>query len=231
MTTFFLDGQALLLAPELERDLRGLGHEPLCDPRTLAEAEVLILGEEAGLEDRVRALREDGCRAVILTLRRRRDSVRSALLIGSGADDDVLVPVPARELLARARAISRVSGRDATDRVLCFGVSVFPDGRAPEVSGSPLPLSVQEGRILSHLALNQGRFVPRAALISALSASQDHPPSDRVVDVHVCNVRRKLQAAMGETAPRILTGRGQGYRLGPPAPEGGGRARRRGGAG
>jgi DNA-binding response OmpR family regulator len=218
MSTFHLDGQALLLAPDLERELVALGHEGLSGPDNRKTAEVLILGEAEGLEREIRALRGEGVNGILLTLRRKRDSARSALLIGSGADDDVLLPVTAAEIQARVRALMRVSGRDGSNRQVWCGITVFPDGRAPEAAGRPLPLSVQEGRVLSHLVLNQGRFVPRSALLGAISASADQPPSDRVVDVHICNLRRKLRAAMGAAAPRVLTGRGRGYQVAPPGP-------------
>ena len=212
------------LPADLAARLRAAGH------RSRAGAEgpdlpvplgtTLLLGEGPGLEARVSQARDAGGEAVLITLRTLRDSARSARLIRLGADDDLVLPVPVAELIARVEAVRRVHGRgvDAPGgAVRVFGVTVFPDGRAPEVDGSPLPLSTQEGRVLTHLLRCGGRPVPRETLHAALFALTDKTPSGRVVDVHVCNLRRKLRAALGARAPRISTARGLGYIASAPA--------------
>lgn len=216
MTYLYLDDQVRIIAPELQTDLGSAGFEVRNDPSDQPGASVLIFGDLPGLEDRVRDLRDQGVNGVLLVLRRRRDSARSALLLRAGADDDLLVPVPTSEVLARARALHRVGGRDGTSRMLLFGICVYTDGRGPERDGLPLPLTAQEGRVLSHLLIHQGRFVTRSALRAAFSPTPDRAPSDRVIDVHICNIRRKLDALMGGSAPRIITGRGRGYQILPP---------------
>jgi two-component system, cell cycle response regulator CtrA len=216
MTYFYLDDQVKIIAPELGSDLSLSGFEIRDTPADQPGASVLMFGDVSGLEDRIRDLRDQGVTGVLLTLRGRRDSARSALLLRAGADDDLLIPVSTPEVLARIRSVERVSGRDGTSRMVLFGICVYADGRGPEMDGHPLPLTAQEGRVLSHLLIHQGRFVTRAGLRSALSQTADRAPSDRVIDVHICNIRRKLDALMGGSAPRIMTGRGRGYQILPP---------------
>jgi two-component system, OmpR family, flagellar system response regulator FtcR len=213
-----------VLPEGLEEGLRAAGHRARTGESgpdlPAAPGTVLLLGEGAELEERVTRARCAGGEAVLITLRTARDSARSARLIRLGADDDLVLPVPVAELVARVEAVRRVHGRGVettggASRV--FGVTVFADGRPPEIDGSPLPLSAQEGRVLTHLLRSSGRPVPREALHAALFSLTDKAPSGRVVDVHVCNLRRKLRAALGTNAPRITTARGLGYVAGPPA--------------
>jgi len=219
---FLLQDPDRSIPHELVRGLRAAGHRPrayAAGESGLSPEDTLLIGEGDDLEGRVCRARGAAGEAVVITIRTARDSARTARLIGLGADDDLVLPVPAAELIARAEAIRRAHGRGAnlTEGAACvFGVTVYADGRPPELDGTPLPLSAQEGRVLSHLLRSGGRPVPREALHRALYALSDLNPSERVIDVHVCNLRRKLRDALGARAPRIGTARGLGYVAGPP---------------
>jgi two-component system response regulator BaeR len=123
-----------------------------------------------------------------------------------GADDYVCKPFSARELVARVKAILR-RGRIpiATSLVLDEAHhSASLDGRA-------LDLTPVEFRLLAALASAPGRVFPRERLLERLYA--DHRVvTDRTVDTHVKNLRRKLEEARpGEDLVRSIYG--VGYKL------------------
>jgi two-component system response regulator BaeR len=86
-----------------------------------------------------------------------------------------------------------------------------------------LPLTPIEWRLLRALLQQPGRVFARAQLLDAIHADF-RDVSDRAVDSHVKNLRRKLQVAMAEP-DCIVSVYGVGYRLGlPPAAVGGPRS-------
>jgi DNA-binding response OmpR family regulator len=141
------------------------------------------------------------------------DAVRG---LGLGADDYVTKPFSPRELMARVEAVLRRSSGEAaaTARELRFdGGELVLDLDAAEVrrSGSVLDLTLREFRILSVLAGSPGKVFSREELIT-LALGDGFRGGDRTVDVHVKNLRRKV-----ETDPRrprwVLTVHGMGYRF------------------
>jgi len=122
-----------------------------------------------------------------------------------GADDYVCKPFSARELVARVRAILRRPRREiAADLVFHEDHSVKFDGRL-------LQLTPVEFRLLRALASAPGRVFPREKLLAQLY--EDHRVvTDRTVDVHVKNLRRKLEEVRpGQELVRSIYG--AGYKL------------------
>lgn len=216
---FLLSDPERVIPADLERRIRAAGHQVRRDPETGAldggANTVLLLAETPDLITRLNRARDLSGEVLIMTVRTGRDSRATAEVLNRGADDDLVLPVPPRELIARAEAARRTHARDRRDAQVSLGVTVFEDDRVPEVSGRPLPLSALEGRLLSRLLRHAGRTVTREALYQALYAYAEQAPSERVVDVHVCHLRRKLREALGDAAPRIRTVRGVGYVAGP----------------
>lgn len=216
---FLISDPTGLIPTTLDRDLRAEGHpvrRGVATPPRKGTETVLLLADAPDLSDRVSRARGSGGELLIMTVRSERDGLRAAELLNRGADDDLTWPVPTRELLARVEAARRLHGRDRRDATVSLGVTVFDDDRVPEVNGRPLPLSVPEGRALSRLLRSPGRTVTREALYQALYAYAENAPSDRVIDVHLSHLRRKLRDALGEGAPRIRSVRGVGYQATPP---------------
>jgi len=191
-----------------DHDVRRTGEEPVCAGGTDT---ALLMGDTPDLAERVERARMSGGDILILTVRTGRDSLRTAELLNLGADDDLIWPLPIGEVLARVEAARRLHARDRRGALVSHGVTIFDDDRVPELNGSPLPLSALEGRVLSRLLRNAGRTVTREMLYRSLYAYAEQAPSERVIDVHVCHLRRKLRDALGEDAPRIRTIRGVGY--------------------
>jgi two-component system alkaline phosphatase synthesis response regulator PhoP len=148
----------------------------------------------------------------ILMLTARAEEADRVAGLRIGADDYLTKPFSPRELVARVEAIlRRRRGAPARDNVLRFKqITVDPDAREATAGGQPLELSPTEFDVLLALARNANRVMSREQLIELVWGA-DFYGTDRVVDVYVGQVRRKLEAATGTTP--IATVRGVGYRV------------------
>ena len=122
-----------------------------------------------------------------------------------GADDYVCKPFSVRELVARVRAILRRRRTPST------GLVLDDERHLAELDGRPLDLTPVEFRLLRALAAAPGRVFARERLLEQLY--EDHRVvTDRTVDAHVKNLRRKLEEVRpGEELVRSIYG--VGYKL------------------
>jgi DNA-binding response OmpR family regulator len=126
----------------------------------------------------------------------------------------VTKPFSPRELVARIRAVLRRgrSGRQDADDTLTFdGITLDPATRETAVDGGPVELSALEFDLLAALASAPGRVFTRAQLLERVWG-WDYFGAERVVDVHIGNLRKTL----GDDAanPRFIgTVRGVGYKF------------------
>ena len=130
--------------------------------------------------------------------------------LGEGADDYLVKPFAAAELLARIRAVLRrtLQRSDFASSVVQVGdLRVTPLNRGVSYRGVPIELTPTEFTILEVMMRAVGRIVSRNELASVLY-QRESTPYERSLDVHVSHLRRKLEA-VGWTA--IRTVRGQGY--------------------
>ena len=123
-----------------------------------------------------------------------------------GADDYVCKPFSARELVARVKAILRRPRNKAA-----AGLILLEAEHRAELDGRAIDLTPVEFRLLAALAAAPGRVFPRDKLLERLYA--DHRVvTDRTVDTHVKNLRRKLEEVRpGEDLVRSIYG--VGYKL------------------
>jgi two-component system response regulator CpxR len=139
--------------------------------------------------------------------------------LDAGADDYLPKPFGTAELLARIRAVLRRTGRAPKEPdVLDAGaVRLIPSARELTVEGSAVALTTVEYDILEFLMHAAGRVVSRDELTSALYRRRA-TKFDRTLDMHVCNLRKKLDGH----GDLIGTVRGVGYlfRVGPEDPGG-----------
>jgi len=122
-----------------------------------------------------------------------------------GADDYVCKPFSVRELVARVKAILR------RGRTLAAGLALDEERHVAQLDGRVLDLTPVEFRLLRALASSPGRVFPRERLLERLY--EDHRVvTDRTVDAHVKNLRRKLEEIRpGEELVRSIYG--VGYKL------------------
>ena len=135
-----------------------------------------------------------------------------------GADDYVTKPFSPREVMARVRAVMRRAGGggNAADAALTLGaMTLDAAGLEIRIRGASARVTPIECRLLTTLMRAPGRVFSRAELVSR-ALGDDFSGSERTVDAHVKNVRKKL-AALDE-APEIETVHGSGYRLVPRLP-------------
>lgn len=149
---------------------------------------------------------------MMLTARTSEDDRVSGLELG--ADDYVPKPFRPREVVARVQALlRRTAGQSpAAPPSLTIGeLEINSWGRSVKLRDVPVALTPTEFRILEALAKSPGRVFTRDELLTR-AFGPDFDGLDRTVDVHVTNLRRKIEAD-GEHR-YIVTVHGVGYRLG-----------------
>ncbi|MFT4171228.1 MAG: response regulator transcription factor [Rhodocyclaceae bacterium] len=130
--------------------------------------------------------------------------------LNEGADDYVVKPVAADELLARIRAIAR---RPAAIALPCatIGALTFDfSAREAMVQGRSVSLPRRQMLILEALIYRQGRTVQREALREAVYGFEDSIQSN-ALDAHISKLRRALEQAGARV--EIVVIRGVGYLL------------------
>ncbi len=225
----FVEDEESISEPFAEA-LRRAGFEPLV---TTTGAEALELAENAapdlvlldlGLPD---ADGRDICRELrrrsdvpIVMLTARGTEMDRIVGLELGADDYVVKPFSAREVISRIRAVlRRTSAKPSTgEPVITIGELELDSGaRIARLDGEELQLSRKEFDLLAELARNAGQVVKREDLMSRVW-DVNWFGSTKTLDVHIGWLRRKL----GEdpAKPRYIeTVRGVGFRFAAPEVE------------
>ena len=195
------------------------GAEALTEVRRAApDVVVLDLGlPDADGTEVCRQIRaESECYVLMLTARA--EEVDLLIGLAVGADGYMAKPFSPRELVARVQAMLRrprvPAPRPAPveESVLRLAeLEVDEDSREVRVDGAVVDLTRTEFDLLAALASRPGRVLQRETLLREVWQT-DWEGSVRLVEAHMSNLRRKLQAA-GLSSPEIRTVRGVGYRL------------------
>lgn len=170
-----------------------------------AAQDVLLL--DLGLPDGegmslLRELRGNGSTLPVLVLTARDDLESRLAGLNAGADDYLVKPFAIPELLARLQAVTRRGSGFAAARWQLGELSIDTDTREVELAGAAVALSPSEYALVLELARKAGKVVAREHLIEHLCCE-----SDNALEVHVCNLRRKLGSDW------VRTIRGVGYLL------------------
>ena len=153
----------------------------------------------------------------ILMLTARGDDVDRIVGLEMGADDYLPKPFNPRELVARLRALLRRAGPATqsipidTDVIRVGDLSVRPGARQASRGSRPLALTSTEYTILETLMRRAGQVVAKSEL-SRAALGKPLQRYDRSLDVHVSNLRRKIDSGPEGESP-IITVRGVGYQL------------------
>ena len=192
-------------------ELCGDGHDAVARVRQQAPALVvldLILPGLDGLAVCTAVRRVSTVPIIMVTARV--DEIDRLLGLDTGADDYVCKPFSPREVVARIKALLRRSeGALAKSVPAVFAV----DEARQQINwrGQPLPLTPVEFRLMRQLMSHPGQVFARARLLDTLHEDQ-RDVSDRAIDSHIKNLRRKLeQAGTGEAG--ISSVYGVGYRF------------------
>lgn len=163
----------------------------------------------------VHELRREGSDVPILLLTARDTADDVVRGLDLGADDYLTKPFRFDVLLARARALLRRGGSSRSERLLYEDVELDRLRHVATRGGDRLDLTPKEFQLLEYFLLHAEEVVRRTELLEKVWDLHFDPMSN-VVDVHVGNLRRKLQA--GGRSPLVHTIRGVGYVLQRDAP-------------
>jgi DNA-binding response OmpR family regulator len=146
----------------------------------------------------------------VLILTARGEDVDRILGLEIGADDYLPKPFNPRELIARIRAILRRTSRSAASggSLRIGDIYLDPAAREAWLDTTRLDLTSVEFALFEALLRDAGHVVTREQLTESV-LGRKLGPFDRVIDVHISNLRKKLGRARGEE--RIKSVRGSGY--------------------
>ncbi len=174
--------------------------------------------------DVCRDIRRAGHRFPVVILSAKNDEIDVVLGLEIGADDYIQKPFRPRELLARMavhlRKLNEPSARNGEGRRYSFrGLVVDTGERRVTRDDRDVTLTHTEFDLIAFLAANAGDVLSRERILASVWG-YEHPIETRVIDVHVRNLRRKIEPDPSQ--PRyILAVPGIGYRFTNTRPENG----------
>ena len=157
------------------------------------------------------SIRKEDNQVPIIMLTARDDDIDKILGLELGADDYMTKPFNPRELVARVKAVLRRGDRSEQDKkgILQVGdLEIDLDRREVRVGNEPVELRTQEFEVLVVLADKPGWVFKREQLLS-LAWGFDFYGQTRTVDVHIAQIRRKIE----KSTVKIETVTGIGYKL------------------
>ncbi|HUA99479.1 MAG TPA: response regulator transcription factor [Terracidiphilus sp.] len=164
-----------------------------------------------GVLKRLRA-REDPTPVLVLTAREGKEPIVE--LLNAGADDYLAKPFDLGELIARAKALIRRGKGAAHPTLTALDLEVNTLEQTVRRNGMLVDLSPTEYRILEYMIHHPRRIFSKQQLLEHLyDYNWEH--HSNVIEAHVSNLRKKLDAAAPNADPVIETLRGRGYRLFP----------------
>lgn len=152
----------------------------------------------------------------VILLTAKGEEIDKVLGLELGADDYISKPFGIHELIARVKAVLRRSvklenkEREHEDCLVLSDIKIDRVSREVLAKGSLIELSLKEFELLYFLGKNKGRVFTRDQLLEYIWG-YDYFGETRTVDVHVRNIRKKLEDAGIEDNP-IKTVRGIGYK-------------------
>lgn len=149
----------------------------------------------------------------VIMLTAKADETDKIIGLGLGADDYVTKPFSPRELVARIQATLRRAGNTDAPKteLVSQQIRLDEDARLAWKRDQPLDLTPSEFDLLGALMRHQGRALSRDQLIEQVWG-HDYYGDDRVVDVHIGRLRRKIEDDPARPL-LVTTVWGTGYRF------------------
>ena len=173
----------------------------------------LMLPDISGLEVCRRIRKSSSVPVIMLTARATEQDILSGLQIG--ADHYMTKPFSPKELVARVQTVLRRSHKELQEVKWSFEgglLDIYPDNMQVFKKGLEVGLTPTEYGLLFLLASHPQQIFPRQQLLQVVKGL-DFDGTDRVIDVHIKNLRRKIEDD-ARTPHYILTIYGAGYRFG-----------------
>jgi two-component system response regulator BaeR len=148
----------------------------------------------------------------IIMLTARTEEIDRLLGLELGADDYICKPFSPREVVARVKAVLRRTKMDPASEAH-RGFVLDRERFLASLNGLPLDLTAVEFALLEALHARPGRVLTREQLLDQMYDDY-RVVSDRAVDTHIKNLRKKISAAVPDLEP-IESVYGLGYRFNP----------------
>ncbi len=190
-----------------------LAHLTGAHPPDLTVLDVMLPGID-GLEVLRRARRHTDSPIIVLTARV--EEVDRLIGLELGADDYICKPFSPREMVARVKAVLRRRTPPPPPEAVPGVLLLDEAQQQATLHGTPVPLTPREFHLLRALMARHGDVLSRAHLLEHAGDGAAQDPSERAVDSHVKNLRRKLRAADPAGHDWIRSVYGVGFAFDPP---------------
>jgi len=169
----------------------------------------LMLPSMSGVEVTREARARDVTTPILILTGENKVEMKVELLL-SGADDYLVKPFSFEELIARIHALSRRPQESKPSVLKVSDIELDPAAHTVKRGAKPLELTLKEFMLLEYFMRHPNEVVNREDLLTHLW-DFNYESFSNVIDVHMKNLRRKLDG--GEQDSIIETVRGIGYRL------------------
>lgn len=155
--------------------------------------------------------REEGVTTPIIMLTARDETDMKVKLLNLGADDYMVKPYKIEEVIARINAVLRRPEKALPSLLSVRDITLDPGKHIVTKGGKEMQLTLKEFSLLEFFMRHPNEAMKREAVLDHVW-SFDFPAFSNVLDVHMKNLRKKLDD-YGEADPLFETIRGIGYRL------------------
>ncbi len=156
-------------------------------------------------------VRAEGVTTPIIVLTARDETDTKVELLNIGADDYIPKPFSFEELVARITAVLRRPAETLPTTLTVRDIVLDPGRRVVVKGDTPVPLTLKEYSLLEYFMRHPNEALSRESIMDHVW-SFDFPGFSNVLDVHMKNLRKKLDT-YESSDPLFETVRGVGYRL------------------